>query len=263
MSESNQNRPPDSNRDFELYKLFIDQVQHDHTRWVDNFGVLTTWNAIVLAVTVTSTMGIFGYLGGGCDNPPCSTAQSLPFSLIPLALSFIGISIAFITLFVVLRIHSSSQDWYDRIRFFEGKIWPPSETDEEKQKETEEVRNEIVPAFRVRTSKAFVCRGVKGLHLYVAVCWSFIIIYNLIAWVVFSWSFIIIYDVITWLPFSWSFTIIYDVIAWVLFSWSIPWLCSATLPLSYSRVVWLVLTCFNKHLISAGHCADWDTNDKS
>ena len=173
MNERNQFDQQDRIGYLDLYKLLIDQATHDHTRWADNFGVLCTWNAIVLVLTVSSTMTILGYFGGYLGKPS-SFVQSLPASLIPLVLSCIGVALAFITLFVTLRISRSSNDWYKRIRDVEWKLqWPC-------------MSSKIARPFTER--RPDFCRGVKGLHLYVIVGLSFIIIYNVVAMALLSTS---------------------------------------------------------------------------
>lgn len=172
MNESKQSGLRDSNLDFDLYKVLIDQVQRDHTRWVDNFRVLYTWNTIFLAVTVASTLKISECSGADPGSQPCSFAASVPVSLIPLVLSCSGAAIAIITPFVVCRIDRSAQDWYKRIRDLEAKM----------ENACLFSKNEL--PFKLRYPE--FRRGVKGRYLYHGVSISFIGIYFTIASVVLS-----------------------------------------------------------------------------
>lgn len=174
MDEVNQQNLDD---DLELYKMVVDQVRHEHKRWVDNFAILLTWNTIILVIVVSLMTSTF--LGGapsdGTQSPVTSHLASST-RIVLFLLSGCGAAVAFVTGFVMRRFDTATALWFSAIRDCEKSMKDAGRFSLEKLPFTS-----IYEKFNGEVKDKKCPCGIKGTYLHYVVCGCFFVLYISIA----------------------------------------------------------------------------------
>jgi len=114
MTEAN---TPDQNsidtpvKDFDLYKLIIEENRHLHQVWINNFRVILTFNSILLA----GAFALFAILSKG----ESSDSTELAFAWSLRAISLIGTTVTLVGVHIVRRTKAITSLRLKEIRYLE------------------------------------------------------------------------------------------------------------------------------------------------
>jgi hypothetical protein len=101
--------------DFELYKIIVNQINHDHQRTQDNYRVFLTVNTILIVA--------FGYVLSSLLERGSDASLYIPFVFIFIGIgSYCGIRISKYTRLLLDRIGLDAQLKYFLLRELEGKM---------------------------------------------------------------------------------------------------------------------------------------------
>jgi len=161
-------------KDFDLYKILIDELRKLHTSWIDNFRVILTFNSILLP----GTLAIFVYISRGEITTTNSRLIISTISLIGMFVTFLGIIlIRRIRAIMKLRqcqIRKLELHLFDKIaiapfwegyKFFGGKI-------------DTSINKDLIE--KLKNIKFFKFSKINAFGIYVLICISFILGYLLL-----------------------------------------------------------------------------------
>ena len=150
-----------------LYELLSVRLQHCHTRWIDNYRVFLSFNAILLPANTA----IFGFV--------IKKSQYELLLFLPFLLSVIGIIVTLCGIYLMRRIQIDTDLRHNQLRRLEDRlddlsIKPISEgfTFFHKKQDVKNEKGDVV-FKKERLQK----RNLRASYAYETISWSIVIVY--------------------------------------------------------------------------------------
>ena len=96
---------------FELYKVLVDETRNLHTQWINNFRVILTFNSILMA----GLIAIIVVFAKGEARGDFISLMRATLIILPI----LGISVTILGIRILYRLHESYELRYDELRFIE------------------------------------------------------------------------------------------------------------------------------------------------